>query len=168
MEKKFKLIGDGIILEFYKSCDGNGKLKKKLFSWYNEVFENTRCEFNKELSMLKVYYRDSKAELQGVLRHFASDSGVELHIYNSGSLTTVSENFIGNEFICNFDGLTQFVHQDFFEVESKTPRQVAEENIRIKAITDYGKFNKTQIESILQEWQDPVPAPMFGFGGAVK
>ena len=165
MTKKFKIINSGVALEFYKAFDDKGKLKKKLFSWYNEVFENTRCEYDKKLGMFKVFYRDFKAELQ-VLRHFASGDGIELHIFSSGSLTSLSENFIGNEFICYFDGLTQFVHQDFFRIESKTPIQVVQESKEIKAITDYGKNNKTQIESILQEWQNPVP-PQF-LGGAEK
>ena len=165
--KTYKIINSGVTLEFYKAFNAEGKLKKKLFSWYCNTFENTRCEYDKKLSLFKVFYRDSKAGTQ-ILRHFVSGDGIELHIFPSGNLTSLSEKFIGSEFVCNFDGLTKIIHEEFFEINPiKNPKQVAEENIRIKAITDCGKWDKTQIEYILQEWHNPVPFPMFK-EGAIK
>lgn len=175
MTKKFQLKNDGVLLHFSKAFDvkTNG-LKKKLWNWYLETFQFTRCEFDKELNYFKVFFCDSKAvpELQGkILRHFASGDGIDLTIFLTGSAGLIgkSENFVGSEFACNFIGLTSAVYRDFFEIESQTPIQVVQESKEIKVITDYGKNNKTQIESILTEWQDPVKTvPLQFLGGAVK
>ena len=158
--KKFQIIGDGVILGFYKAFDPKTKgLKKKLWRWYNDCFQFTRCEYDKELDYFKVYYKDSKAkELGTILRHFSTGDGIDLNIFTSKSsgIVGMSEKFIGSEYLRDFDGLTSIVYEDFFKTESKTPLQVVENSIRIKSIVECGKvYDKLPIESFLQEYQDP-------------
>ena len=165
--KKFQIINNGVILGFYKAFDSKTKgLKKKLWRWYNDCFQYTRCEFDKELDYFKVYYKDKEAiKLGGTLRHFATGDGIDLNIFTSKSgIVGMSEKFIGSEYLCDFDGLTSIVYEDFFKTESKTPLQVVENAIKVKSIAECGKvYDKLPIESIMTEWHDP-----RNLGGAVK
>ncbi len=171
MTKKFKIIGDGVLLFFSKVCNQDGKLKKKLFRWYCDYFQFTRCEFDKKLDTFAVYYKDSNAISKGVvIRHFTSGDGIDINIHLAGSL--VSEpalKFVGNEFICDFTGFTEFVYNEFFEVNPiKSMVETAKDSARIEEIINQGRIStKTLIDSVVAEFIDPVPFPMFG-GGAGK
>ena len=168
METNYQIINDGVLLYFDKAFDADGKLKKNLFNWYCKAFEYTRCEYNKSLNIFKVFYKDANAKptLNGVvIRYFTSGDGIDLHINLTGSLVSVSEKFIGSEFLCNFTGLTQKVHEEFFKLNPvRSITESVQIDKQIKSIVDYGRIDtKHQIESILQEWHDP-----RNLGGAVK
>ena len=87
--KTFKIIGDGVMLYFSKAFDSKTRgLKLKLWRWYNDWFQYTRCKYNKELDYFKVYYKDCRAKILNgtVLRHFTTGEGVDVHIHLNGSL----------------------------------------------------------------------------------
>ena len=99
METNYQIINDGVMLYFDKAFNAEGKLKKSklkksLFNWYCKAFESTRCEYDKNLNIFKVFYKDANAKplLNGVvIRYFTSGDGIDLHINLTGSLVSVSE-----------------------------------------------------------------------------
>lgn len=157
----FKLTNDGVQLYFSKVFSEHGGLKNKLKQWFQDCFRYTRCEFNVKYNWLKVYYRDEKAKfnLKNKILQFQSDKagqGINLVINLTGSLTDKpAEKFVGDEFICNFDGISEVIYTEFFTTDSKTMLQTIKESAQIKGMVEYGKLNRIQIESILQEYQNP-------------
>ena len=172
--KTFKIIGDGVMLCFDKAFDLKTKgLKKKLWHFYCNCFQYARCDFDKDLNFFQVYYKDCRAKILNgtVLRYFTTGEGVDVHIHLNGSLISEpKEKFIGCEFVSNFAGLTEIVYNEFFAVNPvKSMTQVIADNAKLKSIIEYGRIDtKYQIETILQEWHNPVPPQYLVGGGATK
>ena len=170
--KKFKIIGDGVLLRFSRVCDSNKKLKKRLFRWYCDCFQYTRCEFDSKCECFSVYYKDAKIQnlRNKVLMHTAEGDGVSLCIFQAKDLIAEpNEKYVGNEFICSFDGLTQKIYEEFFEINPiRTITQSVAEFAQIKNIVNYGRIStKSLIYDIMTEWHDPRP-PQYLLGGAGK
>ena len=161
--KTFKIIGDGVELYFSKAFDAETKgLKKKLWHWYLKAFQFSRCEFDKRLDVFSVYYRDAKTEnlRKKLLQHFSSKAGqgIDLIIKLSGDLIAEpNKKFVGSEYLCNFDGLTEIIYREFFTTEVKSIVQSATDSAYIESIVTYGKIStKSIVDDIMTEWQNPV------------
>ena len=161
--KTFKIIGDGVELYFSKAFDAETKgLKKQLWHWYLKAFQFSRCEFDKRLDVFSVYYRDAKTEnLRKKLLQYRSSvqgQGIDLIIKLSGDLISEpKEKFVGSEYLACYDGLTQFVYNEFFTTEVKSMTQSANDSAYIESIINYGKIStKSIVDDIMTEWQNPV------------
>lgn len=171
MAENFQIINNGVKLYFTKVFDSKtGGLKLKLWHWYNDYFQFTRCEFDKNLDTFAVYYKDSNATSKGVvIRHFTSGDGMDINIHLAGSLVSEpTKNYVGNKFVSDFTGFTEFVYNEFFETNPiKSMVETAKDSARIEEIINQGRIStKSLINSVVAEFIDPVPPQIFG--GAEK
>lgn len=174
-----KLINDGVALAFYNSFGTDGRTLrnqlKKILVGYG--LKSTRMEIDKNLGLVKVYYRDQQAKvalkdklLQSASHKFLEKNqqgkfenpesqAIDLNINIEGSLIEVAENYFlySNEFIRQYDGLTQLLYEEFFQIEQvKNISQSVEFYNKIKSIIFEGNLSYSyEIESILAEYQDP-------------
>lgn len=185
-----KLINNGVALTFSNAFTSKGLLKEQLKKYlvdYN--LKATRMEVYKNLGTVKIYYKDDYAKknlqnklLQSVTHKFIeknqqgkfediqSSKAIELTINLTGSLIKVADDYFkySNEFIRQYDNLTQKIYEEFFQIK---PTKSIAESVKfyneIKSIVAIGNANyQYEIESILTNYTDPVPPPMFG--GATK
>ena len=185
-EKKFKIVNNGVALTFSNAFKADGLLKeqlKKYFVDYN--LKSTRMEILKDVGMVKVYYQDNQAKsklkgklLQSIGHKFIkrnqqgkmtdkNSQAVELNINLTGDLIDVTEDYFkySNEFIRQYDGLTELLYQEFFQIE---PIKNISESVKfynkIRSIIAIGNAGyQYEIESIIAEYQDP-----FHKGSEVK
>ena len=186
-ENKFKLINNGVCLNFSNAFINHFTFREKLKRYLVDLklLESTRAEVLKDVGMVKVYYQDNQAKsklkgklLQSVNHKFIernqqgkvtdkNSQAVELNINLTGDLIDVAEDYFkySNEFIRQYDGLTGLLYQEFFQIE---PIKNISESVKfynkIRSIIAIGNAGyQYEIESIVAEYQDP-----FRKGSEVK
>lgn len=186
-EKKFKIVNNGVALTFSSAFTSNRMFKEKLKRYLVDLklLKSTRTEVLKDVEMVKIYYQDNQAKsvLQGKLLQSIShkfieknqqgeflnkeSQAVELSINLENDLTQISDEYFpySSEYIKNYDGLTKFLYEEFFQIEPiKSIAESAKFYNEVKSIIAVGNASYSyEIESIIQEWQDP-----FRKGSEVK
>ena len=186
-ENKFKLINNGVCLNFSNAFINHFTFREKLKRYLVDLklLESTRAEVLKDVGMVKVYYQDNQAKsklkgklLQSVSHKFIkrnqqgkmtdkNSQAVELNINLENELVSVADNYFpySSEYIRNYDGLTELLYKEFFQIE---PIKNITESVKfyneIRSIIAIGNAGyQYEIESIVAEYQDP-----FRKGSEVK
>lgn len=120
---------------------------------------------NKELKILKLFYSDTQAEsaLKNKILHKYKDSnsiGLDVHLI--GDVVTISENYFpeSSEKVCNYDGLTELLIEDFFNEDSRSLAESTKFYSEVKsAISKGNSLPKLDLSQIAEKFIETYPDP---------